>query len=284
MKWLDMEKKSVLLGIIIAFAIIGVYSLVSPHIPNIDDSQPSPDRPGYKLVTKIIDGDTVVVEGEHVRLIGIDADERGYPCHDEAKDRLEEYVLNEEVFLEADKSDKDQYDRYLRYIFLDGKNINLQLVKEGLAVARFFPDNVKYKEEIIAAEKEAIENKIGCKWGDDEPEPTRPLEWTELTEESTGLKVVGACSAGNYTGEEIIVEGRVVDGYKHEATAIFLNFEKGYPNQCFTAVIWADSWHRFPEDADEYYGGETVRVRGEMIEYDGRVEIVLEDTSQIEVG
>ncbi|MBU4406858.1 MAG: hypothetical protein KKB24_04645, partial [Candidatus Altiarchaeota archaeon] len=80
-----MEKKSVLLGIIIAFAIVGVYNLVPP---DIDDSQPSADRPGYKLVTKVIDGDTVVVEGEHVRLIGIDADERGYPCHDEAKDRL----------------------------------------------------------------------------------------------------------------------------------------------------------------------------------------------------
>ena len=148
-----MEKKSVLLGIIIAFAIIGGYSIVSPYIPDIEDSQPGTDEPGYKMVTKVIDGDTIVVEGEHVRLLGIDADERGYPCHGEAKNRLEEYVLNKEVFLEADKSDKDQYDRYLRYIFLDGKNINLQLVKEGLAVARFFPDNVKYKEDIIAAEK-----------------------------------------------------------------------------------------------------------------------------------
>ena len=31
---------------------------------------------GDKFVTKIIDGDTVVVEGEHVRLLGIDSDER----------------------------------------------------------------------------------------------------------------------------------------------------------------------------------------------------------------
>ncbi len=121
---------------------------------------------GQKLVTKIIDGDTVVIEGGyHVRLLGIDADEKGYPCYEPAKQRLEELVLNKEVYLEPDKEDQDQYKRYLRYIILDNGNINLKLVEEGLAVARFYPENVKYREEIIAAEKEAIENEIGCKWG-----------------------------------------------------------------------------------------------------------------------
>jgi len=121
---------------------------------------------GLKLVTKIIDGDTVVVEGgNHVRLLGMDADERGDPCYTPAKERLEELVLNKEVYLERDVEDQDQYKRYLRYLILDDKNINLMLVQEGLAIARFSPENVKYKKEITAAEKEAIENKIGCKWG-----------------------------------------------------------------------------------------------------------------------
>ena len=72
------------------------------------------------IVTKVIDGDTVVVEGGyHVRLLGIDTDERGYPCYNEAKKRLEELVLNKEVYLESDKDDKDQYERYLRYLILD---------------------------------------------------------------------------------------------------------------------------------------------------------------------
>ncbi|HLD37229.1 MAG TPA: thermonuclease family protein, partial [Candidatus Nanoarchaeia archaeon] len=82
------------------------------------------------------------------------------------KSRIEELVLNKEVKLEADAEDTDQYGRYLRYIFLDGKNINLQLVQEGLAVARFYPENIKYKQEIIDAEKQARENKTGCKWKD----------------------------------------------------------------------------------------------------------------------
>lgn len=116
------------------------------------------------MKTCFIDGDTIVVEGESVRLLGIDADERGYPCYSAAKQRLEELVLNKEVGLESDADDKDQYSRYLRHIILDGKNIGLQLVEEGLAVARFYPENQKYKQEIVLAEKQAREAGIGCKW------------------------------------------------------------------------------------------------------------------------
>ena len=119
---------------------------------------------GDKFVSKIIDGDTIIIEGESVRLLGIDTDERGQPCYSAAKNRIEELVLDKEVELVADAEDKDMYKRYLRYIFLDGENINLKLVQEGLAVARFSPENIKYKQEIIDAEKQARENKIGCKW------------------------------------------------------------------------------------------------------------------------
>ena len=117
------------------------------------------------VVTKVIDGDTVVVEGGwHVRLLGMDADEKGYPCYEPAKTRLEELVLSKQIKLEKDKSDVDQYGRCLRYIFVGNENIDVQLVKEGLAVARFYAPDIKYKTEITEAEKQAQTNKIGCKW------------------------------------------------------------------------------------------------------------------------
>ncbi len=120
-----------------------------------------------KIVTRVIDGDTVVIEGgESVRLLGIDADERGDPCYSDAKSRLEELVLNKEVVLESDVEDKDFYGRYLRHIIVDGENVNKKLVEEGFAIARFYSD-VRYKEEIVAAEKSAMNNKIGCKWNSD---------------------------------------------------------------------------------------------------------------------
>lgn len=117
------------------------------------------------FVTKIIDGDTIVVEGGyHIRLLSIDADEFGFPCYQDAKTRLEKLILNKEILLEKDKTDIDQYKRCLRYVFLDKQNIDLQLVKEGLAIARFYEPNIKYKNEITLAEKTAIDGKIGCKW------------------------------------------------------------------------------------------------------------------------
>jgi len=117
------------------------------------------------IVTKVIDGDTVVVEGGyHVRLLGMDADEKGYPCYDQAKTRLESLVLLKQVRLEKDKTDSDQYGRCLRYIFIGNTNIGVQLVKEGLAVARFYEPDVKYKAEITEAEKQAQQNTVGCKW------------------------------------------------------------------------------------------------------------------------
>ena len=117
------------------------------------------------IITKVIDGDTVVVEGGwHVRLLGMDADEKGYPCYDPAKTRLEDLILSKNVVLEKDVSDVDQYGRCLRYIFLENKNIDTQLVAEGLAVARFYAPDLKYRAEITAAELYAQQNKIGCKW------------------------------------------------------------------------------------------------------------------------
>lgn len=118
---------------------------------------------GLKYVSKIIDGDTVIIEGSSVRLLGMDTDEKGEPCWKSAKERITELVLNKEVDVVAEKNvNKDQYKRYLRYIFLNGTNIDLQLVQEGLAVARV--EDSSYAQEFVDAEKIARENKVGCKW------------------------------------------------------------------------------------------------------------------------
>jgi endonuclease YncB( thermonuclease family) len=124
----------------------------------------SVDREELVFVSKVIDGDTIVANGEHIRLLGMDADERGYDCYKEAKLKLEEWILDKEVVLEKDVTNKDQYKRLLRYVILDGENINIKLVEEGLAVARFYRDR-KYEVEILGAEKAARGAGIGCKWG-----------------------------------------------------------------------------------------------------------------------
>ena len=135
-------------------------SLVGNAVSGNSDAN---DFVGMKYVSKIIDGDTVIIEGESVRLLGMDADEKGYPCWSAAKKRIEELVLNKEVNIVKEKTvNKDQYKRYLRYLFLNGTNIDLQLVQEGLAVAR--TEDSSYASQFVDAEKTARENKVGCKW------------------------------------------------------------------------------------------------------------------------
>lgn len=121
--------------------------------------------PAGQTVKRVIDGDTIVLEGgQIIRLLGIDADEKGQPCWGEAKARLEELVLNKKVGLEASDADTDRYGRYLRYVFAGSENTSVTLAREGLVAADFYPDNRKYREEIAAAVSGAKKKKTGCKW------------------------------------------------------------------------------------------------------------------------
>jgi len=121
-----------------------------------------------KIVTKIIDGDTIIVQGgETIRLLGFDCDERGRACYSSAKARIDELILGKLVVLEMESEDKDIYGRSLRYVFLEGENIDEIMVREGYCVARF-PQDSKYKKDIVEAEEFAIVNEIGCKWGGEE--------------------------------------------------------------------------------------------------------------------
>ena len=172
---------AIIIGGCVYFAIKPVGTVIAPKtevpflVPSESSVQDTKNNPVINtaacgaadntIVTKVIDGDTVVVEGGyHVRLLGMDADEVGYPCYDSAKTQLENLVLGKQVILEKDKTDSDQYSRCLRYIFVGNTNVDVQLVKEGLAVARFYNPDVKYKSEITNAESYAQQNKIGCKW------------------------------------------------------------------------------------------------------------------------
>lgn len=121
-----------------------------------------------KIVTKIIDGDTIIVQGgETVRLLGLDCDERGKTCYQPAKDYLEEVLLNELVVIEIGSEDKDIYGRSLRWVFLNEENINNKLILEGYCVARIY-GNSEYEREIVKSEEIAIKNQIGCKWKQEE--------------------------------------------------------------------------------------------------------------------
>lgn len=121
-------------------------------IKKFDDSQ-------LVEVKRVIDGDTIEVKingkNEMVRLIGIDAPEMTDSSMKgklalESKNKLEEILKNKKIKLESDfgQSDRDVYNRLLRYVFLeDGTLVNKKMIEEGLAEEYTFKTPYKYQEE-----------------------------------------------------------------------------------------------------------------------------------------
>jgi micrococcal nuclease len=112
-------------------------------------------------VESVSDGDTITLEGgEKVRLIGINAPEKGLKYSDNATELTKELV-KEGVYLARDVEDKDRYDRLLRYVFAEGKFVNAELVREGLATKYTVNENEIFTELLECLEIEAKENKKG---------------------------------------------------------------------------------------------------------------------------
>ena len=95
-------------------------------------------------VIGVVDGDTIDVATSDgsvltVRLIGIDAPERGACEADAATWALASLVDGQEVALTAggDGEDTDRYGRLLRYVDIAGTDAGLRLVEDGVAIARY---------------------------------------------------------------------------------------------------------------------------------------------------
>ncbi len=113
------------------------------------------------VVSKIIDGDTIETEdGRKIRLLGINAPEDGEYYYSESKNFLD-VLIKGEVTLEPGMDDKDKYGRSLRYVFSDGKSVNLEMIKSGYAIVYVLNPEEKYHADLKDAENYAKDNKLG---------------------------------------------------------------------------------------------------------------------------
>jgi micrococcal nuclease len=96
-------------------------------------------------VVKYVDGDTIDVQNafgrvERVRLIGIDTPEKGECGYFEATGALAIMIGNSKVSLVAGaQTDRDRMPkpRLLRYVEVNGKDVGLELIKDGFAIAAY---------------------------------------------------------------------------------------------------------------------------------------------------
>jgi endonuclease YncB( thermonuclease family) len=124
---------------------------------------------------RVIDGDTIVIDGEHVRLRGIDAPEKDqtctafgqqWPCGRTAAEWLKDYLRGRQV--DCVGHARDRYDRLLAVCYAGGESINDRLVRDGWAL-----DYRKYSTDYLEAEAEAKRRGAGVWRGEFVP----PWQW-----------------------------------------------------------------------------------------------------------
>lgn len=117
-------------------------------------------------VERVIDGDTVVVNGESVRMLGLNTPEKGEKYYSEAKNYTSSLVMNRTIVIE--RRGKDKYDRELAYLFYNNENLNAKIVEKGYANA-YFPEGKDnyYNIFIEAWEKCITGNENLCKKSSD---------------------------------------------------------------------------------------------------------------------
>jgi len=127
---------------------------------------PAGDRPCRApvlvRVTRVVDGDTVIVAGiseplnEHVRLIGVDTPEvahDGMPadCYGEESAAFTEQLVGHVVWLTFDATCRDRFDRLLAYLHVGPGSRDLwerQQLRRGLATVLLIGDN-RALEEVL---------------------------------------------------------------------------------------------------------------------------------------
>jgi len=131
-------------------------------------------------VVGVTDGDTVKVHAPglpelRVRLLGIDAPESGQDFGKVAKRVLADKVMGRELLLHT--RGLDRYGRVLAKLLCDGVDVNLAMVREGLAwhYAHYASTQHSGDAALYArAEAQARAGRVGL-WA--YPDPVPPWEW-----------------------------------------------------------------------------------------------------------
>ncbi len=125
--------------------------------------------------TRVIDGDTLELDGERVRIHGIDAPELKqtcerygvtWPCGAEARKALAKWIAGRDV--ECEGEDRDKAGQLLAKCSVDGQDVGDWMVSRGLAIAYY-----RYSDEYQQAELEARLAKQGMWAG----EFIKPWNW-----------------------------------------------------------------------------------------------------------
>ena len=229
-------------------------------VPSFGNSQDKGFLP--EKILRIIDGDTVEISnGNRVRLLGIDAPEKGDPLFDDAARRLMELTSSDVVSIKMCE-DLDIYGRFLGTINAQGSNVNLIMLREGKALPMLIPPCGRpvAKDILTAAAQGALSGKGIYSLG--------------------GYGIIQHMDAGDHISEHAIVRGKIVNLHRGRK-AWHLNFGPDWKTD-FTAVIFGDGQQRFNALGIDPAGlvGSEVLVFGKINRYNGP-EIIVRGPDQV---
>lgn len=243
-----------------------------------------PDARPY-TVTRVVDGDTVVArdrsggQAVRIRYLGIDAPEvaAGEPFAREATAANREMVEGRRVWVSTDVKDTDEHGRRLGYVFADGRFVNRELVAAGYAEVMLVAPNVRYGDELVAAQAEARAAGRGM-WGDVKV-PGEPAELEQHVGSVVRLRgnVTGIMPGGDGRPTMIWIRPFPEPGPDGEAAG------SSRPSTTVTVVVFPEFRDRFPPDMERDLAGQTVEVTGRLQERNGRFQIVLREPGQLQV-
>jgi len=213
------------------------------------------------------DGDTLrLTDGRRVRLLGIDTPEMDH--HRGAPQPLAERALARTqgllppggpVRLTRDRQAQDRYGRELAHAFRpDGSSVEETLLREGLAVAFILPPNVALADCLLAAERAARSGRRGL--------------WALAAYSPQPAGTVRA--DGSYR----LVHGRITSAQRR-GNWVLLKLDR----RVQLRVARAD-WPGFAPADHLAWRGRTVIARGKIKAYNGRPQLRLWHSSQIELS
>lgn len=142
-----------------------------------------------------VDGDTAkfIYNDEKItaRFLAIDTPETVHPTKGEEPYGKEasNYTCTKlkeakEIILEYDddSDEKDKYDRYLVWVFVDGELLQKKLVSKGYASVAYLYGDYKYTDILEETEQTAEDNKLGI-WSDEVKIEDEIIETEEVTDE-----------------------------------------------------------------------------------------------------
>lgn len=105
-----------------------------PSPMDVNENQSS-DIELVGIVTRVVDGDTLDINGIRIRLALVDTPEINQPGYDRAKEFVESLCLGKKGELDVDSGQRrgDRHGREVGVVYCDGVNMNEKLMSNNLA-------------------------------------------------------------------------------------------------------------------------------------------------------